>query len=120
MMTEEYIQELLMAEDLPAVIGDLPGSEDNNVCILMSGSYPNTEYMGERTCSTLFNPAIKIVVRNKSYEEGQEWVDQAQNTLHRYHDDKIVSSLLVGSPRYLGRSMQKLHEFQLLFDVQIL
>lgn len=123
-MIEERIQNLLKSEEFQIpfdpVIGDLPGSEENNVCILLASSGENTEYMGERNCSTLYNPLVQIIVRNKSYDEGNEWVETTQNILHRYNDNHLLSVLLIGSPVYLGKSIQKLHEFQLTFSVMVL
>lgn len=119
-MVEEKIQELLKTTELPAVIGDLPGSTEDTVCILLYDGAGNTEFFGPRTCTTLFNPLIRIVVRNNSYDEGKQWVELIQDTLHRYHDDDFISIILEGNPQYLGKSIQKLHEFQIMFDVQIM
>lgn len=119
MMIEERIQKLLPAT-LKSVIGDLPGSTENNVCIMLYDGPGNTEFFGGQDCQTLYNPLVQIVVRHKSYEQGKEWLTQVQYTLHRYHDMYFRSIILVGTPQYLGRSMQKLHEFQILFDVRVM
>lgn len=121
-MIEEGILDILQSfnPELPVVIGDLPSSEENNICILLHDGPGNTEFFGDRNCTTLYNPLIRIVVRNKSYDEGKQWVNAIHTTLHRYRDDQFMSIIIFGNPQYLGKSMQKLHEFQILFDAQVL
>lgn len=98
-----------------ATIGDLPATSKNCIGIMLyDGSY-NTEYFGGKSDASIFNPLIKIVVRNNSYEAGQAWCKTIKDTLHRYHDGRILSMFLIGFPMYLGRDPQKLHEFQLTF-----
>lgn len=117
-MIEEYLQDLLKSLKLPITIGDLPGSTENHISLILFGSYHNSEYMGARECTTIYNPIVRFIIRNISYDEGKTWVEKIQYALHRYHDDRIISMFLLGSPHYLGRNEQKLHEFQLTFDVQ--
>ena len=119
MMLEEEILKL-MPEDVPSGIGDLPGATENTARILLYDGPGNTEFFGDRSCSTLYNPLIRIIVRNKSYDEGKQWVEQIHAALHRYRDERFISILIVGNPQYLGKSIQKLHEFQILFLAQVL
>jgi hypothetical protein len=102
-----------------AIIGDLPGTKQNIIGIVLYDGNINTEYFGTRTDSTVYRPVIKVVVRHSSYETGKSWVTQVKDALHRYHDDEILSILLVGSPMYLGKSEEKLHTFQVTFSLQV-
>lgn len=117
-MLEDEILGALPVELYPfATIGDLPGTNPNHISIMLyDGSY-NTEYFGKREDSTLYNPLIKIVVRNSSYEQANEWSKQIRDALHRYSGGNILSSFLVGFPMYLGWDAQKLHNFQLTFMI---
>ena len=117
-MIADYIYNLL-PENLPLVVGELPASNDEVVGIIEFDGYQNTEFFGGKTDSSLYNPLIKIVVRNKTYSGGQQWIDIVKETLHRYHDDTLLSVLMVGNPMYLGRSPEDLHEFQVTFTIQL-
>lgn len=118
-MVAEKIYELL-PQEWPLVIGDLPSTSDVVVGIMEYDGATSTEYFGEQS-ESLFKPIIKIVIRHSSYQEGQEWAEEVQNTLHRYHDEVvgIQSCLMVGTPIYLGRNTQKLHEFQVTFNISV-
>lgn len=125
-MIEDLILGLLPAELVPfATIGDLPGTQRDEVCIMLYDGVANTEYFGGKSGSTVFQPIAKIVVRNQSYETAKQWVDLVQETLHRYTDASseiggpILSIFMVGSPKYLGRGTYKLHEFQVTFNIQM-
>lgn len=113
---EDLILGALPSELEPyATIGDLPATQSDHIGIMLyDGSY-NTEYFGEQQGSTIFNPLIKIVVRNHSYEKANDWCRIIKETLHRYTSDKILSIFLIGFPMYLGRDPQGLQEFQLTF-----
>lgn len=116
-MIAERIYDLL-PESLPKVIGDLPSTHNVVVGIIEYDGSTSTEYFGLRDSSSIYSPIVKIVVRQTSYEQGQEWIETIRGLLHRYHDDTLLSILLVGSPIYLGRNEEKLHEFQITFRVQ--
>lgn len=124
-MIEDYILGLLPAELVPyATIGDLPGTQKNEVCLMLYDGSQNTEYFGMRRESTIYQPIVKFVVRNNSYEQGRSWVTLLKESLHRYSDKgmgvegPILGIWLVGSPMYLGRNSQKMHEFQITFRTQ--
>lgn len=117
-MIAESIKSLLPSE-LPVVIGDLPATTQSIVGVLDYDGATSTEYFGARKETSIFNPIVKIVVRHTSYETGNQWIEQIRDTLHRYHDDFFLSILTVGSPSYLGRSAEKLHEFQIIFKTQV-
>ncbi len=124
-MIEDYILGCLPPDLFPfATIGDLPGTQKNEICLMLYDGASNIEYFGQRHESTIYQPIIKFVVRNSDYEQGKGWVEQIEYALHRYSDigagviGPILSIWLVGSPMYLGRNSQKMHEFQITFNVQ--
>lgn len=126
-MVAEKIHELL-PQEWPLVIGDLPATAEDVVGIIEYDGATSTEYFGASDrfayspiAKSLFNPIVKIVIRHSSYSTGQSWADEVKNTLHRLHDEYsgILSCLMVGTPMYLGRSEQKLHEFQVTFNITV-
>ena len=118
-MVAEKIYDLL-PQEWPKVIGDLPSTNNVAVGIVEYDGATSTEFFGA-TNSTLFNPIVKIVIRHTSYREGQTWAEEVKDLLHRYRDEDkgILSILISGSPIYLGRNEQKLHEFQATFNISI-
>ena len=118
-MIAEKIYDLL-PQEWPLVIGDLPSTSNVAVGIMEYDGATSTEYFGA-TNKSVFNPIVKIVIRHSSYSEGQSWADEVKNILHRFHDETvgILSILIVGTPIYLGRNEQKLHEFQVTFNISV-
>ena len=121
-MTAERIYDILhggVGASWPLSIGDLPATHNIAVCIAEYDGATGTEYFGDTPGSSIFAPIIKCVVRHSSYETGQEWTDAIKSALHRYHDVNLMSVLLIGAPMYLGLSEEKLHEFQVTFQINI-
>ena len=118
-MVAEKIHELL-PQEWPLFIGEIPSTSDIAVGIMEYDGATSTEYFGE-TSKSLFNPIVKIVIRHSSYPEGQTWADEVKDTLHRYRNEDIgiLSIMMAGVPMYLGRNEQKLHEFQVTFNISI-
>ena len=118
-MVAEKIYDLL-PQNWPLVIGDLPSTSDVVVGIMEYDGATSTEYFGKAS-ESLFNPIVKIVIRHDTYSTGQTWSDEVKNVLHRYRNEDIgiLSCLIVGTPIYLGRNAQKLHEFQITFTISI-
>ena len=118
-MVAEKIHALL-PQEWPLVIGDLPSTANVVVGIMEYEGATSTEYFGNDSTS-VFNPIVKIVIRHESYLTGQDWAEAIKNRLHRYYNDEegILSILIVGAPVYLGRNEQKLHEFQVTFNISI-
>ena len=117
-MIAEYIYDLLPG-DWPKVIGDLPATSTTIVGVMEYDGATSTEFFGSQQNNSMLRPIVKIVIRHTSYEIGQQWATEAKEILHRYHDDKLLNVLLVGTPIYLGRSPEKLHEFQVTFSIII-
>lgn len=109
----------LLPQDWPLVIGDLPATKNVVVGIVAYDGATSTEYFGTKTDSSIFSPIVKIVIRHTSYETGSQWLTQVRDELHRYHDDTALSILMIGAPMYLGRTSEKLHEFQVTFRAQV-
>lgn len=126
-MVAEKIYDLL-PQEWPLVIGDLPSTSNTVVGIVEYDGATSTEYFGgsdrfayDVSAKSIFNSIVKIVIRHESYSEGQAWAEEVKDTLHRYHNeyDGILSCLMAGVPMYLGRDEQKLHEFQVTFNISI-
>lgn len=126
-MVAEKIYNILPS-NWPLVIGDLPSTAEVVVGIMEYDGATSTEYFGtqdrfarDQVAKSIFNPIVKIVIRHTSYSEGQNWAEEVKGALHRYHSeyDGILSCLMVGAPMYLGRNEQKLHEFQVTFNISI-
>lgn len=114
-MVEQHIYELLPST-LPKVIGDLPSTATNAVAIMLYNGVSNLEYF---QFDTVYKPVAKIVVRNALYEEAEQQILTIRNTLHKHTDDYFMSIFMQGYPVYLGRDAQKLHEFQVVFNIQV-
>lgn len=114
-MIEQHIFNLL-PESLPKVIGDLPATSTNAVAIILYNGSANLEYF---QCDTLYQPIVKIVVRNSSYEQAQQQVLDIKQVLHKHTDSVFLSVFMQGYPMYLGRDDQKMHEFQIVFTIQV-
>ena len=117
-MIAEKIQDLLPT-NWPVTIGDLPAPNIDAIGIIEFDGNPSTEYFGAQVGSSVFSPIVKIVVRNKSYVTAKTYLENIKGILHRHHDENFLSILLVGSPMYLGRNEQKVHEFQIVFRTQV-
>lgn len=117
-MTADLIHALLPS-DWPATLGDLPATAVESIGIVEYDGAYSTEYFGSKQDSSIFRPIIKIVYRSASYETASGWAKRAKEILHRYHDDTLLSVLLIGDILYLGRNNQKMHEFQTTFQIQV-
>lgn len=118
-MIADNIKAVLDAAEIEATIGELPGARSNACIINEYGNGVSTEYFGERDSSSIFNPVVKVVVRNQSYQTGNDLIERVAKALHKYHDEILISVLLVGSAIYLGRGTDQLHEFQATFNIQV-
>ena len=93
-MIEQKIKALLPAS-LPTYIGDLPSTPSDVISIVLFDGANTLEYFGE---GTVYQPVVKIVVRNKSYGEAQQWNESVKQSLHRHTDDYFMSILMQGYP----------------------
>lgn len=116
-MVEQHIKALFPEElkDI-TVIGELPSAPQNVIAIMLYSGAGNAEYFA---FGTVCKPVIKIVLRNQSYAQAQQYIEDIKQVLHRYHDDYFISILMQGYPMYLGKDDQKLHEFQIVFNIKI-
>lgn len=116
-MVAEYLKSLLPAE-WPLFTGDLPATRKEAIGVIEYDGAMSTEYFGMQQDSSIFNPIVKFVIRSNTYSQGKTWADSIKKTLHRFHDETLLSVLIVGTPIYLGRSVDKLHEFQVTFKIE--
>lgn len=111
----EHIATILPELDFSIFIGDMPSLSDEGVSInLYDGDY-NTEFFGMP--KSIFRPLIRIFIRSKEYKKGLNTANIIKDTLHKRQDDLISSMLMQGYVMYLGKSEEKLNEFQLNFTV---
>lgn len=118
-MVEDLLRDLL-PEDLRAfaTIGDLPSFPANAISLVLFDGVGNDEFFGERFDSTIYNYIVKVKVRNNSYEMAKLWIQGVKESFHRYTGLDILSIFMVSAPRYLGRDVQKYHEFQVTFIIK--
>ena len=90
--------------------------EKSHVELGCSQRIGNAEYF---SFGTVCRPVIKIVIRNQSYAQAQQYIEDIKQVLHRHHDDYFISILMQGYPMYLGKDEQKLHEFQIVFNIKV-
>lgn len=114
-MVEQRIKALLPTE-LPVYIGELPSRVNDAIGIMLFNGAANAEYFA---FGTVCKPVVKIVVRHQSYEIAQQWIETIKQTLHRHTDDYFISILMQGYPMYLGKDEQKLHNFQVTFNIKV-
>lgn len=101
-----------------AVIGDLPAQQAICTAIRPVDGYPSTRFFGQHD---LEEPLVEVLVRDVSYESGQKTYNLAKEALNKYSDkpNGILSSLLTGSPGFLGRNASNFCEWHMLFHVTI-
>ena len=116
-MVEQHIKALIPeALSSSAYIGELPSAPQDAIAIMLYNGAGNSEYFA---FGTVCKPVVKIVVRNQSYAQAQQYAKDIQQALHRHHDAYFISILMQGYPTYLGKDAQKLHEFQIVFNIQV-
>ena len=118
-MIADYIAKILNDGGLSVKVGDLPSAPDDCTAVIEYSSDINTEYFGGSFDSTISGPVIKVVTRSSTYPQGRDIAESIKTILHRYHDDTLLSVVMVGSPIYLGKGDNKLHEFQVTFKTEI-
>lgn len=121
----EYIYALEVFPEVvkPRFIGELPSLSDVGCGIVLLDGISSLEYFAPRASGvttpqegeSLFRPIIRFMIRTKTYPEGAEWAELIKDALHRYTDDTLLQCMFQGAILYLGRSPEKLHEFQLTF-----
>ncbi|HHW90935.1 MAG TPA: hypothetical protein GX745_08555 [Clostridiales bacterium] len=116
-----YALEVFPKAVKPKFIGELPSLSDVGCGIVLLDGMSSLEYFAPRATTpqegaSLFTPIIRFVIRTKTYPEGAEWSELIKDALHRYTDDTLLQCMFQGAVLYLGRSSEKLHEFQLTFS----
>lgn len=111
----------LLPSDWPVTVGDLPSPNVEAIGIIEFDGYFNNMYFGMRFGTSIVQPLVKIVGRSASYAQGEFWMDRSKELLNGTSDEEhgILSIVMVGTPTYLGRNDQKLHEFQIVFQIQV-
>lgn len=110
----EHVLEFLPESVTPKFVGEMPSLSDEGVAVMLFDGGINTQYLGMK--DTLFRPVLKFVIRIANYPKGAEWMQIIKDTFHEFSSDEISQMDIVGSPMYLGRTEEKLHEFQITFQ----
>lgn len=98
-------------------IGDLPSYSEEGIAIALEDGYSDLSYFGQK--KSLARPLIRITIRSKLYKDGMEAADKINDKFNKFTDDNILLCIATGSPMYLGRTAEKLHEIQLIFAVTL-
>ena len=110
----ENLKKLISSKvKLPVYIGEAPSLADECIAVRMLEGSPNANYFGKQP--SLYQPFYQTYIRSKSYESGADAAQTIKDVLDGYSKGGLKSVQLVGSVLYLGRSEQKMHEFQLTF-----
>ncbi len=114
----EYIRKLILRRVRLAVfVGDVPSLAEEGIAVKMLEGNPNSIYFGE--IPNMYEPMYQILIRVRDYTVGATSAQAVKDILDGYTDKNLQALTLVGSILYLGRSEQKMHEFQLTFTAII-
>lgn len=109
----ELLRSLLLDDIPPTYVGSWPAQVPNSVAIrLWDGR--NQEYFGH---ATLQMPLVLILVRHEEYAPGMSWCKQIRAKFNKYSDQHIAQMHIKGDILHLGKNPEKLHEFQLMFNI---
>lgn len=96
-------------------VGSLPTLDAEGIAVrLYSGSPPRT-FFG--TQKSLFYANVQINLRSYSYPKAAGWCDEVKGALHQFRSSSVLGAQLVGSTLYLGQTIEKLHEFQQVYQI---
>lgn len=114
----EYIRKLILRKvKLAVFVGDVPSLAEEGIAVKMLEGNPNSTYFGE--IPNMYEPMYQILIRARDYTVGATSAQAIKDVLDGYTDKNLQALTLVGSILYLGRSEQKMHEFQLTFTAII-
>lgn len=112
----EYIKTLLTDKN-KVFIGDLPSLSDEGVGIALEEGSAEHRYFG--SFKSLERPYIRITIRSIKYTDGMNRAESIKKDLNNLTNENILQCLVAGSPMYIGKNQQKLHEIQLLFYITL-
>lgn len=113
----EHVLQFLPESVTPKFVGEMPSLSEEGVAVMLFDGQVNTQFFGMK--DTLFRPVLKFVIRTSKYKKGAEWSQEIKDTFNRFSSDEVTEMSIVGSPMYLGRTEEKLHEFQLTFQTVV-
>lgn len=112
----EYLWEQIPSTVAPRFVGELPSQAEEGVALSPGEGEENIYYFSQE--DTLRKPYVTCYIRTREYTKGEQFSSQVVEALDKFHDDDwILSCTLVGTPTYLGRNEDKLHEFQVVFKI---
>lgn len=111
----EYLWGQIPTEVKPRFVGDIPSQSEEGISLSLQDGAETTTFLGQK--EALYRPYVQCFVRNEDYQKGDGFVDKVVKALDKFHDDMILSCLMVGYPTYLGLNEDKLHEFQIVFQL---
>lgn len=116
----EYIYSILPATLKPKFVGEVPSQSEEGIAIALTDGEDSDLFFGSG--ATLARPYVQIVVRTKEYAKGSKFCNQIIETLDRYKQESegILGLWMQGNIDYLGKTEEKLHEFELTFKSMLL
>ena len=116
----EYLWTRIPDTVAPRFVGDIPSQSEEGVSLSMVNGEENVRFFS--TNEVLYRPYIQCFIRTSKYVRGDVFASRVIQALDKFYDlDKgILNIVLLGSPTYLGKNEDKLHEFQLTFRSIIL
>lgn len=112
----EYLWNLIPETVQPRFIGDLPSVATEGTTCLLVDSNQSTQFFG--TYESIYRPIAKFVTRKKQYIEGEEINKTISDALNKFvSQEDGISINQIGTGIYLGRNVEKMHEFQITFEI---
>ena len=111
----EYLRSKLVEDISSVYIGSWPPHAPNAIAIrLWDGQ--NQEYFGQRT---IFVPTVLFLIRHEEYAPAMGWCKFIKSKFHQYRSDEIAQMSMRGDILHLGRNAERLHEFQMMFNIMV-
>lgn len=116
----EYLWTHIPSTVAPRFVGDIPSQSEEGVSLSINNGEDNTVFFA--TNEVLYRPYVQCFIRTDRYVKGEVFASKVIQALDKFQDleNGILCVVLQGSPTYLGKNEDKLHEFQLMFRSVVL
>lgn len=99
-------------------IGELPDEPHNVVVITQYGGSQPDRALGKKKATVKY-PTVQILVRNTSYFNGVAKIQEIEDKLVGYKDDKILQIIQIGDRIGLGRDSDGNQVFTVNFEIML-